>query len=199
MNPRKSHIPPGLLLGMAALLTVCCLVAAVGISYARYRTDAKQGILFQTNQSASVYLGHVVEGSFLCEQSTWVKVEQQRQLSFAISNGQTPDAFAAADQQARVRLIASLGAWSEDRTEPITLMVAGQTYTATAERIIAGTNLHATFGDGWVLRFVDERGNEPVWDLPGGSFSCTEMLLSVTAGAVPDTSLLQLQIISQAK
>lgn len=196
MKRRKFHISPLLLLGLAALLTVGCLMAAVGISFARYRTDVKAGIHFRPDKTAQICLGYVAEdGSFLAQQSSWVTVDETLRLSFAVSNGSSASAFSAVDQQTGVRLIASLGAWQANGAEAMTLTVGNQVYTATAQRITEGSALYAQFGDGWVFRFLDAEGREPSWTLPGGSFSCTEMLLQVSAAAISDTSLLQLQVI----
>lgn len=192
MNPRKSNISPALSLGLAALLVVGCLMAALGVSFARYRTEEKDGIRFHPAQTARVYLGYMENGSFICQQNSWVATGNGLQLSFAISNGRTNSSYAHADQQAVVRLVASLGAWQENSTESIHLFVGNQFYVAEAERITEGSALFDQFGDGWVFRFVDEDGNEYMWDLPGGSFSWIEMQLDTT---ISDIGLLQLQVI----
>ena len=133
MNPRKSNISPALSLGLAALLVVGCLMAALGVSFARYRTEEKDGIRFHPAQTAQVYLGYMENGSFICDQSSWEKTAGLLQLSFAVSNGQSVSSYAKANQQATVRLIASLGAWQENSTESMHLFVGDQFYTAVAE------------------------------------------------------------------
>lgn len=197
MKPRKLHISPVLLLGLATLLAVGCLLAAVGITFARYRTEQKAGIHFQPDQAAAVYLGSMADEEFVFQQSSWTVEEDKMQLFFAISNGRTMDTYASEDQRARVRLIASLGAWQADSTETFTLWVNGREYAAVAERITPGSSLYAQFGHGWVFRFRDENGQEPLWTLPGDQFSCTQMRLEISAAAIGDTSLLQLQVIGE--
>ena len=197
MNPRKLHISPWLLWGMIALLVVGCLLMAVGVSYARYRNDLQGDIRIQPDQPAQVYLGCVAEGRFVAQQSSWTEVDGTLQLPFAISNGTAQDAYSQQNQQVRLRVIASLGAWSENETDKIHLTVDGQTYTAVAEPIMAGSVLHTQFGDGWILHFQDSEGNEPVWDLAGDQWNHIPMLMYFDAAAMPDTSLLQLQIIAE--
>lgn len=197
MNPRKSNISPALSLGLAALLVVGCLMAALGVSFARYRTEEKDGIRFHPAQTAQVYLGYMENGSFICDQSSWEKTAGLLQLSFAVSNGQSVSSYAKANQQATVRLIASLGAWQENSTESMHLFVGDQFYTAVAERIPQGSALFAQFGDGWTFHFMDANGNEPKWDLSGGQFSYIEMQIYCNETAIADTSLLQLQVISE--
>ena len=198
MNPRKLHISPGLLMGIVALLVVGCLLMAVGVSFARYRDDLKGDIQIQPEQPAEVYLGCVAEGTFVNQQSAWTEIDGKMQLSFAVSNGIAQDSFSQQDQQARLRIVASLGAWSESTTDTIYLTVDGQTYTAVAERIPEGSALHTQFGDGWILRFQDAQGEEPVWTLPAEQWSYISMLMYFDAAAIPDTSLLQLQVIVEA-
>lgn len=199
MNPRKFHISPMLTLGLATLLAVGCLLAAVSISFARYRGDYQGGIHFRPDEVAQLHLGYVSDGAFIPWQSNWVAQNDTMELSFAVSNGKTAAECSREDQRLRLRVIASLGAWEEDGREPITLTVDGKTYTAQVERIQESSALYSQFGEGWVFCFLDAEGKEPTWDLPGGSFCYTEMLLQVSAAAMPDTSLLQLQVIGEVR
>ncbi len=197
MNQRKFHISIPLLLAMTALLTVGALVAAVGVSYARYRTGQEGYFWFQPNQTAQVYLGYLEEEEFVCYQNSWETVEGTTQLSFAISNGYFDYEYVEKDQQARLRIVASLGAWQEESGKTIYLTVDDQTYTGSAVRIAEGTALYSSFGDGWIFRFLDESGNEPVWDLPGGEFSCIPMVLHFQKSVISNTALLQLQVVAE--
>lgn len=197
MEPRKTHISPQLLLGLTALLVAGCLMVAVGVSFARYRTETKDGIIFHPYESGQIFLGCMEENGFVCQQSTWQTGEEQLQLPFAISNGADPDSCSTADQQARICLLVSLGAWQEQSGDSVSLTVDGTVYTGVAQRITEGSTLHTQFGDGWAFRFVDEAGNEPVWELPGGQFTCIEMLLQVDSSAILDIGLMQLQVIAE--
>ena len=197
MKPRKTYISPQLLLGLTALLVAGCLLAAVGISFARYRTDMYSSILLRPDQAAQVYLGYVENDTFYNRQTGWTDTGEMLQLSFAVGNGADSGAYANADQSFRLCLVASLGAWQAESDATISLTVDGQTYSATARRIAEGSALHTQFGDGWEFRFLDDSGKEPRWDLPGGQFSCISMLLELNSAAITDTSLLQLQVVAE--
>lgn len=196
MNRRKLHISPWLLLGTVALLTVGSLLAAVGISFARYRNEQKGNFWIQPEQPAQVYFGTVSGGTFTTLQSAWEASDDQMQLSFAIGNGTAAEDYAAPDQQVRLRIVASLGAWTESDSA-LYLQVNGQVYTATAQRITEGSVLHSQFGDGWILCFQDENGREPAWDIAGGALNYVQMLLYTET--VTDTGLLQLQAVAEVK
>lgn len=197
MKPRKMHSSPQLLLGLTALLVAGCLLAAVGVSFARYRTEMHNGILFWPDQTAQVYLGYVENNTFYSRQTGWTDTGEQLQLSFAIGNGADSGSCAAMDQHVKLCLLASLGAWQADSETIVYLTVGDQTYSAAAQRITEGTGLHTQFGDGWVFRFQDESGAEPEWILPGGQFNFISMRLEMDNAAITDTSLLQLQVVAE--
>lgn len=193
MNQRKLHISPWVALLLAAVAVLGCVLAAVGVSFARYRSASGWEYQFQAQQSGSVLLGVMDGGTFTQKESAWVRVDDQLQLHFAVSNGTGADAFAALRQDVSIRVIASLGNWSDK----LTLTVGENTYTATATAIRAGSALHRTFGDGWVLRFLDEQGNELHWTLSGAEWESIAMQLTLTGDGLTDTSLLQLQVVGE--
>lgn len=198
MERQKLHISPALRLGIAVILMLCCLGAAVGVTFARYQAEKKEGLIFQPDRNAQVYLGHMTADGFVCEQNQWVNAQEQLQLAFAISNGPSDTEFSSMDQVACLRVVASLGAWNEEMATPLYLTVGEQVYAAAAQRIVEGTVLYTQFGDGWVFRFQDENGKEPQWELSGGRFDCVQMLLYMDA-AIADTGLLRLQVVAEVK
>lgn len=198
MKQRKLHISPVLQLSFAVMLMLGCLTAAAGLTFARYQADEKEGLIFQPNQSAQVCLGHMEENSFVHAQNEWISSDGQLQLAFAISNGPSEAEFAPVHQTVCLRVVASLGAWNEEMSEPLRLTVGEQTYAAVAQRIAEGTALYTQFGDGWVFRFQDEDGNEPQWELPGEQFSCIPMFLYMDAAA-SETGLFRLQAVAEVK
>ena len=198
MKQQKLHISSGLRLGIAALLMLCCLSAAVGVTFARYRADEKEGLIFYPNHNPQVFLGHMAEDTFVYAQNEWNTSGEQLQLAFAISNGPSETEFATADQTVHLCVVASLGAWSEEMSSPLCLSVGEQTYTAAAQRIVEGTALYSQFGDGWIFRFQDEAGREPQWELSGEQFSCIPMLLYMDA-VVSETGLFRLQAVAEVK
>lgn len=193
MLRHKSNMIPWCLMGLTAVLVVTCLIGAIGVSYARF-TDGEDNVdvQFGVRQLAPVYLGIIdEEKGFIQEESAWQTQDGQSRLSFAVSNG-----GAEQDQCFLLRIIGSLGTWSEDPEKTLTLTVEGVTYTAAVSPIVQGTALYAAFGDGWVFRFLDVDGNELNWNLEGGALSYTEMTLCLE-GEAESAGLLQLQIVSQ--
>lgn len=197
MNRKKLHISTRLQLIVAIVLITGCLVGACGVTFARYRVQQAADLLFQAQKNAMVYLGVEQEGAFVCQQSAWQETEDGTMaLSFAISNGQSQEVFAQADQTACVRLVASLGAWSAESTGQLILTVGESTYIATAERISEGTALFSEFGEGWIFRFLNDAGEEYTFPLDGGALHYTVMQLTFT-DTIQNTNLLQLRVVAE--
>lgn len=197
MDRQKLHISSRLMLTAALFLVIGCLVAASGVTFARYRVQQEAGFTFQAEKNAMICLGVEKDGAFALEQSTWFEtVDGSMELSFAVSNGRSAQVFAQADQMARVRLIATLGAWSAESTGELVLTVGEKTYTATAERIPEGSALFSEFGDGWIFRFLNESGEEHTFPLRGGALDYTVMQLRLN-GTMHDTNLLQLRVVAE--
>lgn len=196
MKNQKLHISRGQVLLLAALLSFGCLLAAVGIGIARYHAGTQDGLIFSPDRSAQVFLGRETDGNFAAEQSEWHgTADGTLQIEFAVANGTAENAHSETDQRVRLRLFASLGAWSEPNGEAFTLSVSGNTYHATIERIAEGSTLYASFGDGWLIRFEDDDGNEPSWSQSGERLSWTTMTLTVPA--TDEVGLLRLQATAQ--
>lgn len=184
MKRRKLYIS----ISLASLLLVGCLFAAMGLSYARYRTGAKDGIIFQPGDNTQLYLGSVdAKGNFVDGQSEWLEHDGYYYLSFAVKSTQN-------DLPISVRLVSSLGAWDNGGT--VCLYWNDDVYYATAERIAQGSVLYTQFGEGWVFRFLDSAGQELTWDVPE---SYLKMDLEFKGTFNTDPSLLQLQVIGNNK
>lgn len=196
MDRQKIYISARLRLVIALLLVMGCLVAAIGTTYARYRIRHESGLSFQAEQNAMVYLGVEREGTFVCEQNAWYEtVDGDMEITFAVSNGRSETLFAQADQSASVRLVATLGAWSEDTAGQLVLTVGDSSFVATAQRIPEGSVLYTEFGDGWVFQFLDENGKERTFPLQGGRLDYTVMHMRLT-DTMQDTNLLQLRVVA---
>lgn len=191
MKQRKLYM----LLG--TLLVIGCLVAAIGITFARYRTQWNGHMGFHAEQVGRLHLGTVSGDTFSNTQAEWTQTQNGWQMDFAVANGLRADDHTALNQQVQLQLVASLGAWDADSEETITLTVEGKTYTATASSIPQNSTLHTQFGDGWVFRFQDESGNAYTGQLPGGTFGYIPMQLSINSTAITDTGLFQLQAIAE--
>lgn len=209
MDQRKSNISSWYSLGLAALLMVFCLVVSIGTTQARYRTEVSKSIHFDVRKPVQIYLGSVEytedseEGIFIQHnEGSWEKNEEDLlQLNFAVANGTSKTSYAEEDQQVYIRVVSSLGIQEEEEPLPLTLTFPSaedpektEEVKAKAVRIVAGSTLHTTFGEGWMFRFENEEGEELAWDLKGRKLSCIEMVLILEDGTLTDASLLQLQI-----
>ena len=210
MNQRKPNMTRWYAMGLTALLVVGCLVMAVGVTWARYRTDVMGSTVFQSRKPLAVRLGKMEpmeDGTTLFvpgARQTWERVDGKLRLDFAVANGTSAEVFETRDQRFHIRLVGSIGAWSGDETAAIYLEIPPRAETeteptlvkATAARIEPGTQLWSTFGDGWTFRFLDPRtGRELDWTLEGGGLTCLDLDLVMEGSTLTDTSLLQMQII----
>lgn len=191
MKHRKLYM----LLGI--LLIVGCLVAAIGISFARYRDHWKGNMGFQAEKVGRLHLGTVTNDTFSAKQAAWEQTESGWQMLFAVGNGISENDHAQIDQRVTLQMVASLGAWSDQSAGAIALKVGKTTYTATASRIPTGSALHTKFGDGWVFQFVDTEGNAYIGELSGSAFEFIPMELTINSTPIMDTSLLQLQVTAE--
>lgn len=213
MNRRKQNISRWYALGLAAVLVISSLILATGIALARYRTEYKETIKFVTGEPGGIYLGAVDEetGTFdVTATGNWEQVENTLQLDFSVANGVDQENCAERTQVFHVRLIGSLGI-GQDETLPTIKLIdptvhdstkaadENEGYTAEPIRIVEGSLLHTTFGDGWVYCFLDEEGEELTWVLEGGEFSCVGLcaLIVLDDNTQLDTSFLQLQVLGE--
>jgi len=197
MKQRKLHISPKLRFVVAALLVAGCLVAAVGISFARYRTEHGGGIFFKVDQRGKLVLGSTEEDVFTTDQTAWITTDDGMQLQFAVANGTSEADRAVVTQNVSIRVIGSLGAWNPAGEQTMYLTVAGEQLEATVIPIVQGTALHTQFGDGWEFRFLDSDGKERTWELSGEQWTHLSMSLTVEGITATDASLLRLQAIGE--
>lgn len=213
MNQRKLNISTWYSLGLAAVLVVFSLLVAIGTTWARYRTEKSEEIYFEPADLVEVCLGKVeyeegnpAAGKFVqSNEGSWeLNEEGQLQLKFAVANGTSVTAYERQSQEFYIRLVGSLGIQSEEKKLSLKLTFPDadepeglKTVEATAIRIVPGSAMYNTFGDGWVFSFMDEEEGELTWMLEGGSLSYIEMALTLENGTLADASLLQLQIASR--
>ena len=211
MNQRKPNISRWYALGLAAVIVAGCLILSIGTTFARYRSDTEEAIIFEPRVPISVTVSKLTESAALDTKSeiAWEKqTDGSMLLNFAVSNAIIDAAggttYQEEDIRVRVRLIGTLAAWSEEQTGKVILTDGTMTkdkelkeFTADIMRIPENTSLYYSFGDGWVFRFLDGEGEELTWILEGGALSCVEMNITMDASAFSGTSLLQLQIIGE--
>lgn len=208
MKHRKVNTPVYLTLGLCTVLMVFCLMLATGTTFARYRVDTSAAMAMEARPRDQVLLGkwetdpQTGKTVFDTEtQNTWKTVDGTTALEFSVSNGTDEETFAYEDLKVYVRLVASLDIRYEG-TGPVVKLVAPSQeeegeqveYTGKPERIPEGTQLHLTFGDGWIYRFYDEKGEEVYQTLPGGVLSGMDMKLVLEENQKTYSGLLQLQV-----
>ena len=223
MNQRKQNISRWYLLGLAAILTVGCLMVSVGTTLARFRVDNEKNILFEPKTPVAPALGTMDEEGVFDPEGTIAWVEQTititpeeggaasgtqtkkvYSLDFTVSNYISEGKYQEENLTVRIRLVGSLDAWNETTpgtvvlTDGVTLEDGTQReFTATVTGIPENTALYHSFGVGWVFQFVDENGQELTWTLEGGRLSCQKLNITMDADGLGGTSLLQLQIVGE--
>lgn len=192
-------------LGLLVVVLMTCLLAAAGVTYARYQITESRSVTLQAQDPSYVYLGSLLDGNFAPGVGRWtLNADGQQQLDFVIGNSSLTE-VAQEDQTARIRAIVSLGAWDGEEdlnlvlTAPVpnTDPIEYQVVKATATRISGQSPLYATFGEGWVFRFFGSDGEELSWPLEGGTLSVVSMYMTVEYADLLDTSLIQLQLIGE--
>lgn len=189
-------------MGLAILLLLLSLTAAVGISLARYRAEHSQSLYFTVRQPGQLYLGTM---STADEPNTlafdhravgsWKQVEDELRLEFTVANGTGPQDYSRQDQSFSVQLVGGLGIWDGTDVAEVTLRVRKEggydDFQGTAARIQPGSPLYKTYGDGWVYSFLDEAGAEVTWPLEGSRFSQVDMTVILQSTDLTQPSLLQ--------
>lgn len=130
MKHRRSPLARWYAPALAVLLLAGCLVMSVGVSWARYRTDADAIIPFEARKPLAVCLGRMEyggedpAGTFVpADVPAWEWVDGSRQMTLVVANGTAPDQYEAKPQAFHVRFVGSLGAWSGDGTAAISLIL----------------------------------------------------------------------------
>ena len=195
--------------GLAAALSVLCLIGAVGDSYARYQVNQSESIFYTADQSSQICLGQMVtqeDGTITFDSQavgSWEKADGKSVLTFTVANGTSEESFDSKDQRVQLRLAGSLGVWDGLQTVSVTLCVPNQDSSdenqpqydeipGRAQRITPETPLYNVFGDGWLFTFMDENEEEWTWLLEGEKFSAIQMRLVIEGVELTDPSLLQL-------
>ena len=186
---------------LLSLLALVCLVTLVSVSYARYRYDQTENIVYTTAQPAQVYLGKMTTAAngvplFDPEASgSWETVGAVSKLEFTVANGTTAKSYAKKDLVFTLHIIGGLGLGSAEAA-PITLHIpqAGTealTIVGTASRILPDSPMYHTYGDGWIYSFLDEEGQELSWELKGDKFSVVALTITVESEVMLDDALLR--------
>ena len=208
MNQRKPNKKAWYSLALAMLLCIGLLTIATGVTFARYKAERTTDFSIKVRKPELICLGTVstetdesdppvtTETFTPAAQLNWETRDGVTQLKFAIGNGASGEEYSARDQQVSLRMIGSLGLGTEPPGLVLTLPPEeegkeGKVIEATVTRLVEGTALQLSYGDGWLYTFTDGAGEELFWELEGGDLNYVCLTITVT-GAVPaDLSLLQ--------
>lgn len=181
------------------LLLLACVFLMIGAAWARYQTKHSQVFSYELKDYSFVYLWHSYDedtASFQSQQSTWQTEGDRKTLDFCVSNG-TAENYAQGNQRVHIRLLVSLGAWGgvEEMDAILNLPQTGESFQGSAQPIAENSSICSTFGEGWVIIFCDEEGQEVGWTLNGAELSYLEGQITVRNVELQDTALMQLQVI----
>jgi hypothetical protein len=195
-------------MGLALLLLLLCMVAALGVTFARYRADYDAPLFFTVRKPGQVYLGTMATADeptqlVFDHQSvgSWKQENDSLFLDFTVANGTSLQEYTQEEQCFSVQLVGSLGIWDGTdvvdvllrvyREEPEGTELQYDDYQGIATRILKESPLYQTYGDGWVFSFLNESGEEITWSLTGNTFSSVDMTVILEGKELTDSSLLQ--------
>lgn len=181
------------------LLLLACVFLMVGAALARYQIKDSQIFSYELKDYEFIYLWRSYDedtASFQSLQSAWQTEKDRKTLDFCVSNG-TAENYAQADQRVKIRLLVSLGAWGgvEEMDALLHLPQTEESFQGSAQPIVENSPVYSTFGEGWVITFCDEEGEEVFWTLEGAKLSYLEAQIAVQNVELQDTTLMQLQVI----
>ena len=138
------------------------------------------------------------------DQLMWETEDGITSLQFAVANGVSEEDHSARDQAVRLRMIGTLGIWNGTQLPTLQLVLPpeeGSTesvvVTATVQPFAKGTALQLAYGDGWLYAFLDDQGEELLWELPGGDLSYVTMTVLIAGEPPENLNLLQPQVIAE--
>lgn len=212
MNNTRWHVQ-----GLVVLMCILLPVLATGTAEARYRAEKTAEIQFQIWEPAQIYLGTLSgttetegEGTAATPEEltfhpdgelTWTESLGTYSMELAVANGSSETDFSEKDQQFRLQMIGSIGLGTETEFPLIELKVPSEenpetieTFQGKASKIEKGTLLYHSMGSGWIIRFQNAEGNEPLWTLKGGTLSYKGFTITVENAKRESDILLQPQV-----
>lgn len=221
MHPGNNYRQLWVFLGLTVLLCMAAVSLAVSPALARYRAEREETISFQVREPEQICLGvertvtaaeaaadeSLKEGDPIFDGSQeprWVTTDDVPRLTMAVANGVSKTDFSRRDQKIRLRLIGGAGFWTGDSTPKVELRVPSDTaqagydtIQASVSRIETGTVLYNTYGEGWILTFLEGEDQEVSWTLEGGKLSYVTITLAMEDVTLSENTLLQPQIIAE--
>ena len=191
-------------------------VLSVGVTYGRYRTDIYGDLTFENRKTEKVYLWgkKTEEGALLPLPGSWTVTDLSKTMPFTVTNGlpaareetapggeitaeTTQPVLSERDMTVSIQLAVNQGL-TDAKALQVLLRMDEESIPAQAEPIREGTELHEKFGDGWIYRFLDDKGKPRCWELPGGQWSeLSGELVIVDYTIDSEACIMQLQVIAE--
>jgi len=184
MNQRKTNKRMWLSLDLAVFLCIAALMLSVGTAQARYRAEREANITFSLREPEQICRGmerevtaeeaeadpSLKEGDMVFDSTIepqWVMIDDTPRLTFSVANGISKTDFSARDQKIRLRLLGGIGFWTGEDTPKVYLRMPSEeaetgyvSIQANVRRIVEGTALYHSHGDGWLLSFYEKENEE---------------------------------------
>lgn len=163
-----------ILLALATVIMVAAVVLSAGVAYARYMDKTSGDFAFKVKGLPELAM----------TQQEWQQIgENTYTLTFTMKN---------AVENCVLFLAMSEGISAPEQIQVYMSLPGGAYLQATGEAILPGSDLYATFGGGYVFRFLDgETGEERTLDLTTQEYALNVVGLE---SAVEEISLLRVFI-----
>ena len=201
---------------LITILCVGCLSIAVGTTYARYRSESEEGLLFEMRQPDQVSLGTIQkvqdEDTFvLSDTLNWTIDEKDglASLTFAVANGSDGKNYSFKDQLVRLRMIGSLSIAESGKIPALTVTYVSEklngekiekTVQGEVSSIMEGSPLYHTHGHGFLYTFYEttpEGKKELTWELPGEKLSYFTLTVKTTEEVSGTLGFLQPLVVAE--
>ncbi|MBR3935290.1 MAG: hypothetical protein IKJ57_01920 [Oscillospiraceae bacterium] len=184
--------------GLVLLLCIAIPVLITGTAFARYSADIKGHMAFVAREAEKIQLGTSENNTFVADtEPSWVISGEEASLTLAVANGSSEEDYSKNKQRISLSFISGAGlSFGTETPELILVLPSAEEggedilINATAKTIEKGTALYETYGEGWVLDFLDENGKEVFWELEGGKFNFVTINVKVNAAKITESVLL---------
>ena len=174
MKTKEKNIPMYLLVSISVLLILIAFMIIAQCSLGRYTSSFGGAISFSPTSKSDLQLNY---GEWTVDQELGVQTQ-------TLSVAQSADGSTAGSAQVRVRLYVP----GADITLPeMRLVQNGSEHLATVSKIVEGTTVYRSYGDGQICCFYGADGKELTFDLLDSSMENLNFTLKLNDGQI-DTS-----------
>ena len=200
MNRRRKNSSLWYIAALALLLCIAFFVTATGTAFARYVTKIRSDFAISVKESEKIVIGTVTiaeDGEtekFFHKEPKWVISDSTATAVIAVANGTSQSGYSQKDQEINLRFIAGIGLLEKETdAEKIKLVITDENdpeqkiyLKAKAEALATGTALYHAHGEGWVISFIAENGEEYSEILPAGGDKFVKFTVLIEGGFTED-------------